>query len=149
MKKVVKNRHIGSYGVIIENEKIVLIRKARGGYKGKLDLPGGGIEHNENPIEALHRELMEEAGVRVQDEKLIDVFSNNIVWEESEELYEDLHHLGIVYRVKATGNLKKEPDGIDSLGSNWYEISELSPSEITPFVRMSLEKLGYQFKKIK
>ena len=34
---------IGAYGVIIQNGKIALVRKANGGYKGKLDLPGGGI----------------------------------------------------------------------------------------------------------
>ena len=146
MKKVVKNCHIGSYGVIIENEKIVLIRKARGGYKGKLDLPGGGIEHIESPIVALHRELLEESGVIVQEEILLDVFSNNIVWEVDDELTEDLHHLGIIYQVKVIGKLKKEPDGIDSLGSNWYEINKLNSSELTPFARMTLEKLGYKLK---
>lgn len=146
MKKIVKARHIGSYGVIIENEKIVLIRKARGGYKGKLDLPGGGIEHNETPVEALHRELMEEAGVIVQDEKLIDVFSKNIIWDETDEQKEDLHHLGVVFQVKVIGNLKKDPDGIDSLGANWYEIKKLNKNELTPFVVMSLEKLGYELK---
>ena len=41
----VKKNHIGAYGIIIRDEKIALIKKARGGYKGKLDLPGGGIDH--------------------------------------------------------------------------------------------------------
>ena len=49
--------HIGAYGVILKDNKIALIRKARGGYKGKLDLPGGGIEHTETPEQALVREL--------------------------------------------------------------------------------------------
>ena len=69
-RKIVKNKHIGAYGVIIEDNKIVLIKKARGGYIGKLDLPGGGIEHTENPIEALNRELMGEAGVIVEEQNL-------------------------------------------------------------------------------
>ena len=69
--KTVKSTHIGSYGFIIRNDKIALIKKARGGYTGLLDLPGGGIEHNETPIEGLHRELKEEAGVTVIKEELI------------------------------------------------------------------------------
>ena len=56
----VKERHIGVYGVIIKDNKIALVRKARGGYKGKLDLPGGGMEHAETPLETLKRELLEE-----------------------------------------------------------------------------------------
>lgn len=146
MKKIKKACHIGAYGVIIENEKVVLIRKSRGGYKGKLDLPGGGIEHTESSVEALCRELLEEAGVIVQENKLIDVFSNNIIWEETSNIMEDLHHLGIIYQVKAIGELKKDPDGIDSLGSSWYKISELNANELTPFAQMSLEKLGYKLK---
>lgn len=145
-RKIIKNKHIGAYGIIIENEKIVLIKKARGGYLGKLDLPGGGIEHTENPVEALHRELMEEAGVMVKEQKLLDVFTNNLVWDETDEITEDLHHFGIIYEVKVCGELKQEPDGIDSLGANWYEIKTLNIDDVTPFVRMSLEKLGYKLK---
>lgn len=145
-RKIVKNKHIGAYGVIIEDNKIVLIKKARGGYIGKLDLPGGGIEHTENPIETLNRELMEEAGVIVEEQNLLDVFTNNIVWDETNEITEDLHHFGIIYEVKVIGNLKQEPDGIDSLGANWYDINTLNSNEVTPFVKMSLEKLGYKLK---
>lgn len=47
--KVEVNTHVGSYSIIIRNENIALIKKARGGYTGKLDLPGGGIEHEETP----------------------------------------------------------------------------------------------------
>ena len=52
-----KHTHIGCYGIITSNNKIALIKKARGGYLGKLDLPGGGIEHNESPEDTLKREL--------------------------------------------------------------------------------------------
>ena len=41
MKTVIKT-HIGAYGILIRDGKIALIKKARGGYKGKYDLPGGG-----------------------------------------------------------------------------------------------------------
>ena len=55
MDTIVKT-HVGAYGVIIKDDKIILVKKARGGYKGKLDLPGGGIEHTELPEEALKRD---------------------------------------------------------------------------------------------
>lgn len=144
--KIVKNKHIGAYGIIINDEKIVLIKKARGGYTGKLDLPGGGIEHTELPSEALQRELMEEAGVIVLEYKLLDVTSTNIKWKMQKKLIEDLHHFGILYLVKVTGLLKEEPDGIDSNGAAWYEIANLKKDELTPFVIYSLEKLGYELK---
>ena len=74
MREVI-GTHVGSYGIIIRDDRIALIKKARGGYKGKLDLPGGGIEHNETPVEALKRELMEEAGVTVTSYELLDAVS--------------------------------------------------------------------------
>ena len=139
----VKNKHIGAYGVFIRNGKIALISKAIGGYKGKLDLPGGGIEHTEKPEEALCRELLEEAGVIVTNYKLLDATATNISWQMDKDTIEDLHHFGILYVIKAKGNLKKDPDGIDSNGAKWYKISELRKDMVTPFVAYSLEKLGY------
>ena len=64
METIVKT-HIGAYGIIIKDDKIALVKKARGGYKGKFDLPGGGIEHQELPNETLEREIMEEAGIKI------------------------------------------------------------------------------------
>lgn len=143
----IKKTHVGVYGIIINDDKIALIKKARGGYKGKLDLPGGGIEHMENPFETLKRELMEEIGVEGDSYTLFDVTATNIIWEMDKDLYEDLHHIGILYEVKITEfNLKKEADGLDSEGANWYNISDLSKENLTPFAICGLEKMGYELK---
>lgn len=143
MKKV-NNKHIGAYGILIRNGRIALIIKTRGGYKGRLDLPGGGIEHNETPTEALKREILEEAGVNVVSYKLFDVITYNLIWQMTNDTIEDLHHFGILYRVKTKGKLKTTPDGIDSGGCKWYEINKLHKDEVTPFVLYSLEKSGYK-----
>ena len=145
--KEVKNTHCGAYGFIIKDDKIALIKKARGGYTGLLDLPGGGIEHDETPVEALHRELMEEAGVTVINEELITVTSRTFKWQMEEDLIEDLHHIGILYKVKIKDDkLKEEADGLDSNGCDYYEISKLKKEELTPFTIEGLELLGYQVK---
>ena len=44
-------KHLGSYGLILDNDNIVLIKKHGGPYNGKLDLPGGTIEFGETPEE--------------------------------------------------------------------------------------------------
>lgn len=146
--KEVKKTYVGSYGFIIKDDRIALIKKAKGGYTGLLDLPGGGIEHTESPEEALVRELDEEAGVEVIDYKLLTVSSFNLKWKYTEKNFiEDLHHIGILYDVKLKDyNLKEEPDGRDSNGCAFYEIDKLSSSEITPFTKIGLELLGYKIK---
>lgn len=143
--KTFKSKHIGAYGVMIQDGKIVLIKKSRGGYKGKLDLPGGGVEHGETPIEAVRRELEEEVGVSCSKEELIDVASVHFTWQMDEEAEEDLHHIGIFYKVEfEQKELKIDADGQDSLGAAWYPIQELKKEKLSPFTIYVLEKLGYK-----
>lgn len=145
METIVKT-HIGSYGIMIKNEKIALIKKARGGYKGKLDLPGGGIEHTELPEETLKREIMEEVGINITNYHLLDVVATNIKWEIEKDLWEDLHHIGILYVVKTNENkLKNDADGLDSDGANWYNINELKQEDLSPFAKLALEKTNNTF----
>ena len=142
--EVVKKTRVGCYGLIINNDKIALIKKARGGYKGLLDLPGGGIEHGEKPEETLVRELMEEAGVDVIDYKLLAVTSTRIKWHD-DEFNEDLHQIGILYTVTLKDYvLKEDGDGLDSNGCDFYDINSLSEKDITPFTLEGLQLLGFK-----
>lgn len=144
----IKKMHVGVYGVVINDDKIVLIKKARGGYKGKLDLPGGGIEHFEVPNETLIRELIEEVGVMATEYNLLDVTAVNIKWEMEKDLWENLHHVGILYNVCINSkDVKKDADGLDSNGADWYFIDDLSKDNLTPFAIYGLEKMGYKLTK--
>lgn len=146
MENIVKHERIGCYGIIIKDNKICLIKKANGGYKGKLDLPGGGIEHTEDPVDTLKRELMEEAGVKVVEYKLFQVTKTNIIWEYKKDHFEDLHHIGILYTVKIESDkLKKEPDGLDSNGASWYDISLLNKKDLSPFAMYAIENIKNNF----
>jgi ADP-ribose pyrophosphatase YjhB (NUDIX family) len=140
--ETVTKTHIGAYGIIIKDDKIALIKKARGGYKGKLDLPGGGIEHTETPIEALHREIKEEVNCTVISEKLFDAVSTNITWQMEENLLEDLHHIGILYMVDVKElQLKEDADGLDSNGAEWYEIKNLNKDLLSTFAWYVINKI--------
>lgn len=145
MKKIVVDTHVGSYGVIIRDMKIALIKKARGGYKGLYDLPGGGIEHDETPLEALTRELMEEIRVSIVKAELLDAVSKTFKWDVNDKLIQDLHHIGILYRVEIESDeLKTDADGLDSLGGEWKDIDKVKEEDVSPFTWMSLKKLGYK-----
>ena len=136
-----KMRHLGAYGLIIDDGKIALIRKSRGAYTGKLDLPGGSIEHGEKVEETLVREIKEELGAEVIDYQLFDVNSVVVDWNyEGKDI--NMHHIGIFYLVTlADNNLKSDGDGLDSLGANWYEITTLKEEDVSPLVWIELNKL--------
>lgn len=143
----VKETRIGAYGIIIQDKKIALVLKKGGAYSGRLDLPGGKIEHGETIEEGLKRELIEEIGVNIKSYNLLDVYSVNVKWNIKNDLIENLHHIGILYEVSIfEKNIKKEPDLHDSNGSDWYLISNLNKNNLTPFALYSLEKLGYNLK---
>lgn len=144
MNTIVQKR-IGCYAIIIEEDKIALVKKAGGGYKGKYDLPGGGMDHAETPIETLQRECMEEIGVEVESQELFDATATNIKWQMTEDTIEDLHHIGILFKVKLKSHyLKEDADGLDSLGAEWKEIDSLTEDTTSPFTWYALKKLGYK-----
>lgn len=53
--------------IIIKNNKIVMIHSLKYDY---YKFPGGGIENNENPIDAMIRETREESGLIVKPETI-------------------------------------------------------------------------------
>ena len=67
-------KHIVSVSGLIShpNGKILLIRGPRRGW----EFPGGQVEEGENLIEALQREIQEEAGVNASIGSLVGIYSN-------------------------------------------------------------------------
>lgn len=50
-----------------EEDKILMCKRKKEPYKGKLNLVGGKVEHNENELHAAYRELQEETGITNND----------------------------------------------------------------------------------
>ena len=56
------------YGVIVDGNRILLVQKSKGPFKGLWDLPGGIIQYGESPETTLLREILEERfGTITQD----------------------------------------------------------------------------------
>ena len=144
-------KQLGAYGLIIDNGKILLIKKSGGPYDGKLDLPGGTIEFCEKPEEALKLELLEEVGIETLEYELFDADSVAFEWQFKEDILVKVHHTGIFYKVLNYKNeIKKvvEIDEVndDSLGAEFYDISSLSKSDLSEIAILELNKLGYELK---
>lgn len=145
-----EHRHFGVYGLIVDNNKILLIKKVGGPYDGKLDLPGGTIEYCERPVDTLKRELQEEVGIEVVKYELFDADSVVVEWKYKKDIFL-VHHTGIFYKVLEYKNEIKKDIRIDdinddSLGAEWYDISKLNKNELSSIVIIELEKLGYCIK---
>ena len=134
-------RHLGVYGVIVSDDKILLVKKSRGAYTGQYDLPGGSLEHGEKPVETLKREIMEEVGVRVKNYKIMD--ANSVVVDWNNPYINDgehMHHIGIIYEVEIEdGDIKTDADGLDSLGAVWYPVSKIKKEDVSPLTYDALK----------
>ena len=142
-----KHTHIGVYAVIKKHEKMLLIKKARGPYTGKWDLPGGGFEFGETPTETLNREVMEETGLTIAKYTLLNVLSHTEAYKNSNNEGETVHHIGIIYRVEIdefNNFLKTDGDGEDSHGAKWLEISSLNKDNLSPFAFQNTKNFKVQ-----
>ncbi|MBR1414017.1 MAG: NUDIX domain-containing protein [Bacilli bacterium] len=139
--EIFKTKHVGCYGVVYNNNKeILLIRKSRGAYKGLLDLPGGGIEYGERPEETLEREFQEEIGLNIKSYKIKTAITNYVVWNLDETHAEDLQHIAIIYDVELEKSdlekIKRDSDGLDSLGAEWYDVDKLKIEDLSPLAKV-------------
>lgn len=62
-------------GVIISNEKLLLIRRGRPPFRDTWALPGGFVEYGETVETAVQREVMEETGLTTSVRRLVGVYS--------------------------------------------------------------------------
>ncbi len=142
-KHMKQHKHIGVYAFIVKNDSVLLIKKARGPYTGKLDLPGGTLEFGEKPLEGLARELREETGLSIKNQKLLDFLSHTVIYQNNNEDVE-MYHLGIIYQVEINNDdsvLKSNSDGEDSNGAIWVKIAEIDYKNLSPFAKALINSL--------
>ncbi|MET9630086.1 NUDIX domain-containing protein [Lentzea sp. NPDC006480] len=99
---------LAAYAVCVEQERVLLVRCA-----SAWTLPGGGIEHGEDPFEAVIREFAEETGCDVVVERLLGVDSRVIPVAERRVPGSVPHqNVGVFYQVRIVGGaLRPEPCG--------------------------------------
>lgn len=135
--------HIGVYGVYIKDNKLLCIRKERGPYKNRFDLPGGSQKEYESLTETLVREFQEETGYQIGDYsncRAYDVFVG--------EINRTVHHIMVFYDVDVNLNeqdavLEKLEDELnDSSGLYWIDLKELDISNASPLILKLKQELG-------
>jgi len=141
-------KHLGVYGIIIQNNEIVLVKKNGGPYDGKLDLPGGSIEFEEEIENALIREFQEEVGIEITKYTLFDVVSTNIKWNHKNELLET-KHIAILYLINdykndIKNNIEITEINDDSMGAEYLDIIKLKKEQLSNIAFLALEKLNYK-----
>lgn len=111
---------------------------------GYWALPGGGVDHGESPDEAVRREMFEETGLEVLDQRLVAVHSQHTVAPGRGDAWEDYHGVHLLYACRVDPQAVPhvvEVDGTTELAT-WLPVSDLSDGRpVLPVVEYVLERL--------
>ena len=121
-------------GVVIERGRVLLTRRKAGTHLGGLwELPGGKVHPDEDPREALRRELGEELGIDVTVGEVFDVTFHR---------YEEAQKSVLLLFFEATrvpGSA--EPRAVDVAAFEWADAQGLEPARFPEADRVVLGKL--------
>ena len=109
---------VGVGGLIVEQGRILLVRRGREPLKGRWSIPGGLIEIGESLREAVAREVEEETGLVVEPVELVELL-DRIHREDDRVRY---HYVIADYLCRVNGGTLKAGSDADEV--RWVERAE-------------------------
>jgi 8-oxo-dGTP diphosphatase len=129
---------VGVGAIIIERDRVVLVKRAHAPLAGEWSIPGGVLEVGETLRQAAVREVLEETGLRVEAGELLGVFDRIVRDSDERTLY---HYVLIDFLCR---RIAGEPQAAcDAAEARWFtrgEVGELSLAKDTAEVI----KLGFE-----
>lgn len=118
--------NVAVIALILQADKILLVKRANDPKRGLWVLPAGFMEWNEDPAEAARREVLEETGLTVQIDRLLDVFHTP----------DDggLADIVIGYAAHITGGQLQAADDAEEAG--WFSNDDVPPLAFLPTERI-------------
>ena len=135
-----RRQRVAAYGILHDPEgRILLVRaSATSTVPGRWFLPGGGLEHGEEPEAGFERELHEETGLVATSFELAGVLADTSIlpWGDS------LHTVRIIYRVEEwKGELRAEDEG-SSDAVAWVTRDDVAGLPVLEYVSESLARFA-------
>ena len=129
---------------VIKNDNKILVSKGEDVVKGEafLRLLGGGVEFGEKSLEALRRELQEELGATLKNEKLLSIIEN--IFEFNGDL---MHEVTFLYSAEIVEGYFFESDKFKILDSEkekfaeWVSLDDIKEKGIKVYPERALDLL--------
>lgn len=134
---------VGVGAVIVQDGRVLLVKRGRDPMKGHWTLPGGVLEVGESLAEGVAREIREETGLEVEVLELVELL-DRIHREDGRVRF---HYVIADYLCRVTGGELQAASDADAV--RWVERAEWnshSALKIDPITARVLEK-GWQMAK--
>lgn len=105
--------------LVISSSNILLLRTRLG--HQKWSTPGGGVNKNENPIDAAVRELYEETGIKVKPDMLNFIGEKRLPENKLWPRYDAMFYVVKLSTTQKTNTHSK----YEIIDTKWFKISEL------------------------
>jgi ADP-ribose pyrophosphatase YjhB (NUDIX family) len=129
---------VAAYAVCVQDGRILLARWVAGDGTKHWTLPGGGMDHGEDPFDTVVREVEEETGYSSAMTALLGVDSVRRRHPREFGSFADFHGLRIVYEGLITGGaLRPEVGGSTDLAA-WFPLGEVERLERVDLVDVGM-----------
>lgn len=116
---------VGVGAIIIEQDRVALVRRGHPPLEGRWSIPGGVLEVGETLRKAVVREALEETGLSIEPGELLGVFERVLPDEHGRFRY---HYVLIDFLCRRISGELLAGDDADELG--WFRQDELAELQL-------------------
>ena len=126
---------LGVGAIIIDEQRVLLVRRANPPLQGEWSIPGGMVETGETTREAVVREVKEETGLEIQPVQLLEVFERILRDDDSRVRY---HYVLIDYLCRVSGGAASAGSDVTELC--WAGADQLKELSVAPETSRVIQK---------
>lgn len=126
---------VGVGAVILDGDRVLLVKRGHAPLKGEWSLPGGTVELGETLHEAVIREVREETGLEVTVGPLIEVFDRIDRAPDNRIVY---HFVIVDFACRPSGGTLGHNSDADD--ARWVSLDELAEYRITQKATTVIQK---------
>ena len=130
---------VGVGAIIVERERVVLVKRGHPPLAGEWSIPGGVLEVGETLREAAVREALEETGLKVEPVELLGVYDRVLRDADERIIY---HYVLIDFLCRQLSG-EPTPAG-DAIEARWFTRAE---AEALPLAKDTAEVIRLGFEK--
>jgi mutator protein MutT len=118
---------LGVGAIIVQDDHILLVRRANPPLQGEWSIPGGLVEVGETTKEAIIREIQEETSLEIEPVKLVEVFER--ILRDKSNLVQ-YHFVLIDYVCRIVSGEPRAGSDVSEL--RWAKMKELDGLKVSP-----------------